>query len=236
LNVVFLPFRENGKALHIKGFMRRFRRVVRRNSRFLTRVAELGLPIIGIEPATTLTYRDEYRSALATPGAAHDHGTGAEPFRVQLLQEFLTQRLPELSSAAAGGSREGARSLLLFGHCTERTAEVKSQEQWRTVFKAFGVELEPQTTGCCGMCGAYGHEAEHYEESRGIFQMSWGKRLPKDGGARGAVLAAGHSCRSQVKRFAGFLPRHPAEALRDLLAERATTPAVATAATAEAAE
>jgi FAD/FMN-containing dehydrogenase/Fe-S oxidoreductase len=236
LNVIFLPFRENGKALHIKGFMRRFRRVVRRNSRFFTRVAELGLPIVGIEPAVTLTYRDEYRSALALPGAAHDHESSSEPFRVQLLQEFLTQRLPELSPAAGANAREGARSLLLFGHCTERTAEVRSQEQWRTVFKAFGVELEPMATGCCGMCGAYGHEAEHYEESRGIFQMSWGKRLPKDGGASSTVLAAGHSCRSQVKRFAGFVPRHPVEALRDLLAERAATPATAAATTAEAAE
>jgi hypothetical protein len=77
------------------------------------------------------------------------------------------------------------------------------------------------------MCGAYGHEAEHYEESRGVFQMSWGKRLPQDAGAHGTVLAVGHSCRSQVKRFAGFVPRHPMEALRDLLSERApiTTPA-----------
>lgn len=59
-----------------------------------------------------------------------------------------------------------------------------------------------------------------------MFQMSWGKRLPKDASAHGTVLAAGHSCRSQVKRFAGFVPRHPMEALRDLLSERSalTTP------------
>lgn len=234
LNVIFLPFRENGKALHIKGFMQRFRRVVRRNSRFLTRVGELGIPIVGIEPATTLTYRDEYRAALAPIGAEHDHGTGSEPFRVQLLQEFLTQRLHELQPSAA--PRAAARTLLLFGHCTERTEEVKSQEQWRTVFRAFGAELDLQATGCCGMCGAYGHEAEHYEESRGIFQMSWGKRLPKDEGARSTVLAVGHSCRSQVKRFAGFVPRHPMEVLSDMLAERALTPATATTRTAEAAE
>jgi Fe-S oxidoreductase len=135
------------------------------------------------------------------------------------LQEFLAQRLPELAPSAVASAPSGSRSLLLFGHCTERTEEVKSQEQWRAVFKAFGVELEPQTTGCCGMCGAYGHELEHYEESRGVFEMSWAKRLPKDGAAA-RVLAPGHSCRSQVKRFAGFVPRHPMEALRDLLAER----------------
>jgi FAD/FMN-containing dehydrogenase/Fe-S oxidoreductase len=220
LNVIFLPFRENGKALHIKGFMQRFRRVVRRNSRFYARVAELGVPIIGIEPATTLTYRGEYRSALARPGTEHDRAPSSEPFRILLLQEFLAQKLPELLPNLAASSPVGARSLLLFGHCTERTEEVKSEEQWRSVFKAFGVELEPQTTGCCGMCGAYGHESEHYEESRGVFEMSWRKRLPTDGAER-KVLAQGHSCRSQVKRFAGFVPRHPMEALRDLLAEQA---------------
>jgi FAD/FMN-containing dehydrogenase/Fe-S oxidoreductase len=218
LNVIFLPFRENGKALHIKGFMQRFRRVVRRNSRFYTRVAELGIPIVGIEPATTLTYRGEYRAALASPGAGHTHAPSTEPFRIQLLQEYLSRKLLELRPGAS--TAKGARSLLLFGHCTERTEEVKSEEQWRTVFRAFGVELEAQGIGCCGMCGAYGHEAVHYEESRGVFEMSWGKRLPKDGAAV-RVLAQGHSCRSQLKRFAGFVPRHPMEALRDILAERA---------------
>ena len=54
--------------------------------------------------------------------------------------------------------------------------------------------------------------------------MSWAKRLPKEGPAQRQVLAAGHSCRSQVKRFAGFVPRHPMEALRDLLAERPALP------------
>ena len=81
--------------------------------------------------------------------------------------------------------------------------------------------LAPVATGCCGMCGAYGHEAEHYAESRGVFEMSWGKQLGKEPGAREQVLAVGHSCRSQVKRFAGFVPQHPIEALRDVLAEQA---------------
>jgi FAD/FMN-containing dehydrogenase/Fe-S oxidoreductase len=235
LNAIFLPFRENGKALHIKGFMQRFRRVVRRNRRFYARVAELGVPIVGIEPAVTLTYRDEYRSALAEAGAAHDHAPGSEPFHILLLQEFLARKLPELRPASAATTPSSPRSLLLFGHCTERTLEVKSQEQWRSVFKTFGVELELQTTGCCGMCGAYGHETEHYEESRGVFEMSWGKRLPKDG-AQAKVLAQGHSCRSQVKRFAGFVPRHPMEALRDLLAERAPVVAERASVAPEAAE
>jgi Fe-S oxidoreductase len=221
LSVVFLPFHQNGKGLHIKGFLERFGRVVRRNSRFYSRVAELGLPIIGIEPAVTLTYRDEYPIALTRNDQKQRDPEQQPGFRVQLLQEYLSEKLPELDLAwtvdLKGLRRESGRSLLLFGHCTERTEEVKSQEQWRAVFRAFGLELESRATGCCGMCGVYGHEAEHYEESRGVFDLSWGKRLPKDASSQRNVLCPGHSCRSQVKRFAGFVPRHPMEALRDAL-------------------
>jgi len=174
----------------------------------------------------TLTYRDEYVTALRH-GSGHDHDHAhphgaheAEPgaLRIQLLQEFLTKKLPELGIRRPSAPAS-SRSLLLFGHCTERTAEVRSQEQWREVFRAFGIEVEAQGTGCCGMCGVYGHEADHFAESKGVFEMSWGKRLPREAAAQRQVLAAGHSCRSQVKRFAGFVPRHPMEALRDALAE-----------------
>ncbi len=235
LEVVFLPFRENGKALHIKGFLSRFRRVVRKNTRFYARVAELGIPIVGIEPAVTLTYRDEYPAALS--GGREGNSERAAPaFRVLLLQEYLSQKLPELAPALESLRRATPSSLSLFGHCTEKTEEVKSQEQWQKVFRAFGIELLPQNTGCCGMCGVYGHEAIHYVESRGVFEMSWGNRLPKDALARGKVLAQGHSCRSQVKRFAGFVPRHPMEALRDALSAKATVSAAAVEAASAAAE
>ncbi len=208
LRVVFLPYRENGKGLHVKGFLRRFERVAASNAAFYARVAKLGIPLVGLEPAVTLTYRDEYVHAL---------GKEAVGFEVQLLQEYLFQRLPELSETLARLAPASPAPLRLFGHCTERTAEPKSQAQWQRIFEALGVRLEPAVTGCCGMCGVFGHETSHYEESRGVFEMSWKKQLPETEQARSAVVATGHSCRSQVKRFGGFVPRHPVEALAEVL-------------------
>jgi FAD/FMN-containing dehydrogenase/Fe-S oxidoreductase len=216
LSVVFLPFRQNGKALHIKGFLGRFRRVASKNAKYYGKLAELGIPIVGIEPAVTLTYRDEYPTALEGRAGGAEGGASAG-YRVELLQEYLARKLPELLPTLSGLRVAPPGTLSLFGHCTERTQEIKSQAEWQAVFKAFGLELTLETTGCCGMCGVYGHEAEHYDESRGVFEMSWGKRLPKEADRRKLVLASGHSCRSQVKRFAGFVPRHPMEALRDAL-------------------
>jgi Fe-S oxidoreductase len=209
LTVVFLPFRQNGKGLHIKGFMGRFRRLVRSNTRFYRQVSKLGIPMVGIEPAVTLTYRDEYRTALESK-ANKEAG-----FSIQLLQEYLSDKLSSLDTH--GVITPTAHPLVMFGHCTERTEAVHSQRQWQMVFAAVGLQLELKSTGCCGMCGVFGHEAEHIGESRGVFDMSWANQLPTGDTQRRLVLASGHSCRSQVKRFAGFVPRHPIEALRDHL-------------------
>ena len=206
-DVFLLPMFDNGKALHVKGFVSWFGRRVRKNVEVLRQVADLGISLVGIEPATTLTYRDEYPHALA-----EDMG-----FEVLLLQEYLArelgsmrrelgERFPRLAAAPATG-------WVLFGHCTERTAEPRSQAQWQKLFSEFGGALALENVGCCGMCGVYGHELEHVAESRGIFEMSWQPHLPQGGDAGEQVLCTGHSCRSQLKRFAGLRARHPAEVL-----------------------
>ncbi len=78
----------------------------------------------------------------------------------------------------------------------------------------------PPPLGCCGMCGTYGHEVEHYAESKGIYRMSWGKYIPADEESRRFSLVTGYSCRTQVKRFDDFKPLHPAQALFQELRQR----------------
>ena len=63
------------------------------------------------------------------------------------------------------------------------------------------------------MAGTYGHETDHFEESRGIYNLSWSKQIPEDTFLRQNILTTGFSCRSQVKRFEGFRPFHPLQAL-----------------------
>lgn len=202
LRVVFLPFFENGKGLHIKGFLKRFRKLVRQTLVRLEKVQALDIPIVGIEPAVTLTYRDEFAQVL---------GKETSPVTIQLLQEYLCEAIPRLTLPP----KPAAETFTLFGHCTERTDAPSSQSQWKQVFEALGQELATTTTGCCGMCGVFGHEASHRAESKGVFKMSWAKQLPAEVVARKRTLASGHSCRSQVKRFGGFVPLHPMEALAE---------------------
>lgn len=134
-----LPWRANGKGLHVKGFRAAFHRLARRNARFFRRVAELGIPIVGIEPAVTLTYRQEYREAL---GAEAD---GIPP--VQLLQEYLVQRLPELLAVPGERAPKLSGEYRLYAHCTERTSVPTAPGQWAEVFAAFGATLVPEDVG-----------------------------------------------------------------------------------------
>ena len=190
-----LPFFENGKALHIKGFLRWFGKVVAQNSALLREVYALGFPLVGIEPAVVLTYRDEYPKQLE----------GEAGFRVQLLQEWLAEQSLPLSAAKPESYR-------LLSHCTEQALVSKSPALWAKVFQALGVPVEIVKAGCCGMCGVYGHEASHRADSLGIFALSWQRKIEASSD-RQRVLATGHSCRHQVDRALGFVPLHPAEAL-----------------------
>ncbi len=61
---VLLPFSPNGKAQHIKGFLNRFAKTAKKTADFLNRMAKLGMPMVGVDPALVLCYRDEYKLAI----------------------------------------------------------------------------------------------------------------------------------------------------------------------------
>ena len=196
-DVHIAPYVPNGKGLHVKGFLRRFERQARKTTAALRAYASSGATLVAIEPAVGLTYRDEYR-----------HTLGQElGFEVVLLQELLARIVPKGDGKKPPPSAERWR---LFGHCTEKTLAPASQRQWVDVFARLGLRLDIVATGCCGMSGAFGHERIHQEESRGIWELSWGRYVDVD---PSRVLATGYSCRSQAHRFAKLSPKHPAEVL-----------------------
>lgn len=204
---VVLPFSPNGKAQHVKGFLQRFARTAKKTADFLNRVARLGMPMVGVDAALVLCYRDEYRQLL---------GDKRGDFHVLLVHEWLHQALAGREAPPAGGE-----AWYLFGHCTEVTALPSAPQQWQGIFARFGATLKNISTGCCGMAGTYGHEVANHENSLAIFEQSWHPALEKL--PRQRCLATGYSCRSQVKRFEGSGVRHPLQALLELMPERAVS-------------
>jgi len=198
---VLLPFSPNGKAQHIKGFLKRFAKTAQKTSDFLSRVAQMGMPMVGVDPALVLCYRDEYKQTL---------GDKRGEFHVMLVHEWL----PSVVNAQTAPETSG-EPWYLFGHCTEVTALPGAPAQWAAIFARFGAKLESVSVGCCGMAGTYGHEVVNHANSLGIYELSWHQamqRLP-----RNRCLATGYSCRSQVKRVEGSGVRHPLQALLEIM-------------------
>jgi len=200
------PFFPNGKPLHVKGFLKEFQAMAQKNIDYLNRLAQLEIPLVGIEPSIVLTYRDEYTKVK---------GLNAS-FQVKLLQDFLWEKREQLKQRM-GDRISQSSHYYLFGHCTEKTLALNSQKQWQQVFQMLKIPLNLVSIGCCGMAGIYGHEAEHYNESQGIYYLSWRRQISSDLERRKYCLATGYSCRSQVKRFDGFIPLHPIQVLLSLI-------------------
>ena len=81
-----------------------------------------------------------------------------------------------------------------------------------------GLEVETVQSSCCGMAGAFGYQAETYEASMAMAELSL---LPavRAAGAGTTLVADGTSCRHQIKDGAGREAVHVARVLADALAE-----------------
>ena len=211
------PLLPNGKPLHVQGFMQAFDKAAIRNAGMLRRLAQCDVPLVGIDPAMTLVYRQEYLKV---------DGVGEVP-KVALLQEWLLAQLAQREQVGLAGEEDAARPIAarpalkpvayrLLAHCTEKTNATDSTSQWVQVFERFGLALKVQATGCCGMSGTYGHEARNQQTSRQIYAMSWQAQV-EAAEAQGEALATGYSCRSQARRLSSRQLRHPVQALLEHL-------------------
>lgn len=205
LEPILLPFKPNGKAQHVKGFLARFASTAKSSSEFLNQLAKLNIPMLGMDASMVLCYRDEYKKTL---------GEKRGEFKVLLAHEWLSSFIKQDESFKRNVNNN-ASAFKLFAHCTEKTALVNSENEWASIFTHFGLTLEKVSVGCCGMAGTYGHEKTNLENSKGLFELSWQPKLAEI--APTQILATGFSCRSQVKRLTELKAKHPVEALLNAL-------------------
>ena len=201
LEPILLPFKPNGKAQHVKGFLARFAKTAKSSSAFLNELAHLNIPMLGMDASMVLCYRDEYEKIL---------GDKRGCFNVQLAHEWLLSFIKQDQNVKVD-VKDKPQAFKLFAHCTEKTALVNSENEWLEIFNHFGLTLDKVSVGCCGMAGTYGHEKSNLDNSKGLFELSWQPKLEKLSSEQ--ILATGFSCRSQVKRLTELKARHPVEAL-----------------------
>ncbi len=197
---------QNGKALHVHGYLAAFEKTAAATSHYLQELVEAGATLVGTDPSMTLTYRSEYAKLP----------TASKHVDVLLPQEWLHQNLDRITQRQAS-SRPQRFKLLL--HCTERTNAPESQAQWTAIFQKLGIRLTLPATGCCGMAGTFGHEVRNRDLSETIYGLSWRDTIA-DTSQGDVVMATGYSCRSQVKLIAEAEIPHPIGVIKSLILDK----------------
>jgi Fe-S oxidoreductase len=163
--------------------------------------AERGVPIVGCEPSCLLTLREEHLALL--PG---DPRAQAVAGQARLVEELLLDAELPLRTGAP-------RRIVLHGHCHQKalTGTRATVALLRRIPGADVVELD---SGCCGMAGSFGFEAEHYELSMRIGESRLFPALRAEP-ADTVVAATGVSCRQQIRHGMGRDALHPVQVVRE---------------------
>jgi len=148
-----------------------------------------GVPVIGLEPSCLLSMRDEFLG----------FGYGEEAKKLSrsafLLEEFLVEEMRNQRFSLDLKPLPTNR-VLLHGHCHQKAFDVFSAVQ--AVLKWIPqIELSVVESSCCGMAGSFGYEAEHYDASLAMAELSLLPAVRK-AGADAIVVADGTSCRHQI--------------------------------------
>ena len=167
-------------------------------------------PLLGIEPSTILSFRDEYVNFSIGSSLENDAKKLAE--NSLLIDEFLDNLFEKGKiDRAIFGDEE--KLIKLHGHCHQKSlASIVPTKRMLSFPENFKVEAIP--SGCCGMAGSFGFEKEHYDVSMQIGELVLFPTVRKQ--AEEVLIAApGTSCRHQIKDGTGRIAKHPVEILWD---------------------
>ena len=164
--------------------------------------------IAGLEPSCLLTLRDEIPAML--PGAESEQV--AE--RALLLEELLL-RDEERVRPRLSLREPDTDSAFIHGHCHQKAFGAFDATP-RVLDWIPGLQTNVIKSGCCGMAGSFGYEAEHYELSMKMAELDLlpaVRAAPKDA----LLVADGTSCRSQIAHGSGREAVHAAVVLAGAL-------------------
>ncbi len=199
---------DEGRPMISKGLVEPARQAAIRTLDKLAPYAAAGIPIVGLEPSSILALRDDYLYLVADDERVRQVAEQALTFE-EFLDRLTAQG--ELPLSFTGESRQ----VLLHGHCHQK-ALVGTGPSKRVLSLPPNYTVTEVDSGCCGMAGAFGYEAEHLEIS---LKMGERRLLPavREASAETLIVAAGTSCRHQIKHGTGREALHPAELLRQAL-------------------
>jgi FAD/FMN-containing dehydrogenase/Fe-S oxidoreductase len=207
--VNILPSTESGRAYISKGFLEQAKGCSNKNVALYKDCINTDIPLLGIEPSALYTFKDEYLK-LATD-SINAKKLSENCF---LIEEFLAIEMDK-GHIKSDAFTDQSKSLKIHAHCYQ-----KSLGNPADTFKILNLPKNYKVTlfssGCCGMAGSFGYEAEHFEISQKIGEERLFPAIRKMDLAT-LLVANGTSCRHQIYDGTNRKAVHPVSILHQAL-------------------
>jgi Fe-S oxidoreductase len=198
-----------GRPLYDYGFLGMARRWWEHMLRELQPQIEAGMPMVVLEPSCWAAFKDELTNIVA-----QNEDAKRLQDQTYTLADFLEKRAPHYRPPKLHGKA------LLHGHCHQKALDRLNDKQYgkmfneKKVLSQMGVDHREPETGCCGMAGAFGFEAENGHRD---ISVKCGERvlLPetRKAGDDEIIIADGFSCREQIEQCTDRRAMHIAQVM-----------------------
>lgn len=205
---------ESGRTYLSKGLLDQAKALAEKNVKLLAPLVSEDTPLVGIEPSSLLTFRDEYPGLLR--GALKSQATELGK-NCLTIEEFLAKATEnkhlhaDLFTEASGPEQ----LIKVHGHCHQKAlSSMVPTKKILSLLPNTKVHMIP--SGCCGMAGSFGYEAEHFDVSMKIGELVLFPTV-REQPETVIIAAPGTSCRHQIKDGTGRKAKHPVEVIWERL-------------------
>lgn len=202
---------ESGRTYISKGFLRKAKKIANKNVKIFKGLVTDQKPVVGIEPSAILTFRDEY------PDLVDDELLDEAKMIAKnalTLEEFISREIKN-GSISQEKFTDKELYIKIHGHCQQKAVSSVSFTKEILSFPV-NYHVEEIESGCCGMAGSFGYEKEHYDLSMKVGELVLFPAV-RAANAETVIVAAGTSCRHQIKDGTKRESKHPAEILFEAL-------------------
>ena len=204
-DVQIVSHAESGRAYISKGLLHKAKEVANENIEIFKDLISADLPLVGIEPSTILSFRDEYIRL------ANNIQYAKEIAKNTFTLEGFIEREINNNTITSDDFTDLELTIKIHGHCHQKSIEgTSATERMLSLPNNFSVEV--LDTGCCGMAGSFGYEEEHFELSMQVGENSVFPAV-RNIQKNQIIVAAGTSCRHQILDGTKRTALHPASVL-----------------------
>lgn len=201
-----------GRPLYDYGFLQQARVFLQEIIGALRSEIRAGVPVVGLEPSCVSVFRDELKNMFP-----QDEDARRLNQQTLTLGEFLERYAADFAWPPL------QRKALVHGHCHHKS--ILGMDAEKKLLSKLGMDTQWPETGCCGLAGAFGYEADKYAIS-----LACGERvlLPavRSVDEHTLIITEGFSCRSQIQQETSRTPLHLAQVLQMALRQSPAGPQI----------